>query len=186
MMTHLPSARHTGRRAGVIRATVAVTAAFALLGLSGCSKDMSDLEQWVKTTKARPGGRIDELPTVEPYASHTYSSSNQRSPFVPEQRLRQAAVGNGLRPDRDRNREFLEGFPLDTLRMVGSLQNGGQTYALVQASDGLIHRVQPGNYVGENDGRITGITESEILITEIVPDGLGGYLERAAAIALND
>ena len=70
--------------------------------------------------------------------------------------------------------------------MVGSLTNGGRTYALVQAADGLIHRVQPGNYLGENDGRITKITDSEILITEIVPDGLGGYLERPAAIALND
>lgn len=170
----------------MLTAAFAATVAVATLGLGGCSGDMSDLEQWVTTTKARPGGRIDELPTVEPYASHTYSSARERSPFVAERRVRQAAAGNGLTPNRDRNREFLEGFPLDTLRMVGSMQNAGETYALVQASDGLIHRVQPGNYVGENDGRITDITESEILITEIVPDGLGGYLERPAAIALND
>ena len=169
-----------------LRPALCAALVIAVAALTGCSKDMTDLEQWVSKTKARPGGRIDELPTVEPYASHTYSSAQQRSPFVPERRLRQATNDNGLRPNRDRNREFLEGFPLDTLRMVGSLQNGGETYALVQASDGLIHRVQPGNYVGENDGRITQITESEIIITEIVPDGLGGYLERPAAIALND
>jgi type IV pilus assembly protein PilP len=156
------------------------------LSLVACSGDMTDLEQWVATEKARPGGRIDELPTVEPYASYTYSSVNERSPFVPEQRVRQAASSSGPKPDSNRNPEFLESFPLDTLRMVGSLQNGGNTYALVQASDGLIHRVQPGNYVGENDGRITAITDSEILITEIVPDGLGGYLERPAAIKIND
>lgn len=170
----------------LLNAALAAAVAVTTLGLGGCSKDMSDLEQWVATTKARPGGRIDELPTVEPYASHTYSSARERSPFVAEQRMRQAETGNGLRPDSNRNREFLEGFPLDTLRMVGSLQNAGETFALVQAADGLIHRVQPGNYVGENDGRITEITESEILVTEIVPDGLGGYLERPAAIALND
>ncbi|MFK7888302.1 MAG: pilus assembly protein PilP [Gammaproteobacteria bacterium] len=154
--------------------------------LGACSGDMTDLEQWVSTEKARPGGRIDELPTVEPYASHTYSSVRERSPFIQEQRVRTSPTANGPKPDSNRNPEFLESFPLDTLRMVGSLQNGGNTFALVQASDGLIHRVQPGNYVGENDGRITAITDSEILITEIVPDGLGGYLERPAAIKIND
>lgn len=170
----------------LIRLVALMIVAPATLGLGGCGGDMSDLQQWVAQTKARPGGRIDELPTVEPYASHVYSSANERSPFVPEQRARQAAGNTGPKPVENRNREFLEGFSLDTLRMVGSLQNSGETYALVQASDGLIHRVQPGNYVGENEGRITAITESEILITELVPDGLGGYLERPAAIALND
>jgi len=158
---------------------------FLIAGLTGCGGDMSDLRQWIQTTKAQPGGRIDELPTVKPYASYTYESGGMRSPFVPEQRLRKNA-NSGIRPNSNRNPEFLESFPLDTLRMVGSLQNGGNTYALVQAADGLIHRVQPGNYLGENDGRITQITDSEIIIKEIVPDGLGGYLERPAAIALND
>ncbi|MFK8015762.1 MAG: pilus assembly protein PilP [Gammaproteobacteria bacterium] len=159
----------------------------ASLGLGACGGDMTDLEQYVGEVKARPGGRIDPLPTVEPYASYGYASNNLRSPFVPEKRLRQAGpASNGIRPNENRNREFLESFPLDTLRMVGSLQNGGNNYALIQGSDGLIHRVQPGNYLGENDGRITQITNSEIIITEIVPDGLGGYLERPAAIALND
>ena len=159
----------------------------ATVGLAACGGDMTDLEGYVGEVKSRPGGRIDPLPTVEPYSSYTYTSDNVRSPFVPEKRLRQAGPAtNGIRPNENRNREFLESFPLDTLRMVGSLQNGGNNYALVQGSDGLIHRVQPGNYLGENDGRITQINDSEIIITEIVPDGLGGYLERPAAIALND
>lgn len=162
-----------------------IACALLIAGLVGCGGDMSDLQQWITATKAKPGGRIEPLPTVEPYASYAYQSDNIRSPFVPEQRLRQN-TGNGIRPNSNRNPEFLESFPLDTLRMVGSLQNGGDTYALVQAADGLIHRVRPGNYLGENDGRITQITDSEILIKEIVPDGLGGYLERPAAIALND
>lgn len=156
-------------------------------GLQGCSQDMSDLEAWVEQTQSRPGGRIDPLPTVKPYNSFVYSAEGIRSPFMPESRIAQAQrQDSGLRPDRRRNREHLESFPLDTLRMVGSLERAGSQFALVQDNEGLIHTVQPGNYLGENDGRITAITESEIRIVEIVPDGLGGYIERPAAIALNE
>ena len=70
--------------------------------------------------------------------------------------------------------------------MVGTLDIGDTTYGLVQTADGLIHRVVPGNYLGQNDGRITGITESEINVTEIISDGIGGYIERDAAIGLSD
>ncbi len=92
----------------------------ASLGLAACGGDMTDLEQYVGDVKARPGGRIDPLPTVEPYASYNYSSNNMRSPFVPEKRLRQSGpASNGIRPSENRNREFLESFPLDTMRMVG-------------------------------------------------------------------
>ena len=82
--------------------------------------------------------------------------------------------------------EFLEAFPLDTLRMVGTLNLGETAYGLVQTSDGLIHRVIPGNYVGQNDGRIVDISDSEIQIVEIISDGIGGYVERDAAIGLSD
>jgi type IV pilus assembly protein PilP len=70
--------------------------------------------------------------------------------------------------------------------MVGTLEIGNATFGLVQTSDGLIHRVSPGNYVGQNDGRITAVTESEIQVVEIISDGIGGYLERDAAIGLSD
>ncbi len=156
-------------------------------GLGGCSRDMSDLETYVDEVKARPGGRIDPLPQVQPYNSFAYESGGRRSPFVPESRIAQAQrQDSGLRPDTTRNREYLESFPLDSLRMVGSLRLQEQTYALVQGGDGLIHRVRPGNYLGQNDGRVTSISDSEIQIMEIVPDGLGGYLERPAAIALSE
>jgi type IV pilus assembly protein PilP len=89
-----------------------------------------------------------------------------------------------MRPDDERNREFLEQFPLDTLRMVGTLQLGETSFGLVQTSDGLIHRVIPGNYMGQNDGRITEVNESEIELIEIVSNGIGGYLEREATVAL--
>jgi type IV pilus assembly protein PilP len=110
-----------------------------------------------------------------------------RSPFLPD--TPQAASqggGSGIRPDSDRSREFLEGFPLDTLRMVGTLDLGATLYGLVQTSDGLIHRVVPGNYMGQNDGRINEITDSEIELIEIISDGIGGYIERDAAVGLAD
>ncbi len=94
--------------------------------------------------------------------------------------------GEGPRPDIDRTKEFLEEFPLDSLRMVGTLASSGDYTGLVQTTDGLIHRVRVDNYMGQNDGRIVEINESEIRLVEIVPDGLGGYLERPAAVALEN
>jgi type IV pilus assembly protein PilP len=85
-----------------------------------------------------------------------------------------------------RNREFLEQFSLDTLKMVGTLKLGGNYYGLVQTKDNLVHRVVVGNYVGQADGRITEITPSKITVIEIVPDGLGGYIERPAALGLTE
>jgi type IV pilus assembly protein PilP len=70
--------------------------------------------------------------------------------------------------------------------MVGTLYIGDTMFGLVQTSDGLIHRVVPGNYLGQNDGRISTITESEIELVEIISDGIGGYIERDAAISLSD
>ena len=91
-----------------------------------------------------------------------------------------------MRPDVKRAREFLEQFPIDSMRMVGTLQLQGRNYGLVQGKDGLVHRVLPGNYMGQNDGRIVGISSTRISIIEIVPDGVGGYIERAAALALTE
>ena len=169
------------------RGVVLTLAGLSVLAVTGCSRNIDDLRTYVEEVKSRPGGRIEPLPQVKPYESFVYEAGERRSPFVPARRVSQAQRDdNGLRPDAARNREFLESFPLDSLRMVGSLALEGSTYALLQAGDGLIHRVRPGNYIGQNDGKITAITESEIKVLEIVPDGLGGYLERPAAIALSE
>jgi type IV pilus assembly protein PilP len=158
-------------------------------GLGACGGDMDDLDQYINSVKAKPGGRIDPLPEITPYEVFTYLADAEglRSPFVPDSP--QAAAGiaaGGTRPDPERSREFLEQFPLDTLRMVGTLQLGETQFGLVQTSDGLIHRVIPGNYMGQNDGRIVVVSESEIELVEIISDGIGGYLEREAAVGLAD
>ncbi len=161
--------------------TVAGIAGVLLLG--GCSGDTDELMAEIEKAKQRPGGHIQPLPEVKPYVSHEYEMSDRRSPFL------QSLAGEnpgGPRPDVQRAREYLEQFPLDTLKMVGTLRLGNSYYGLLQTRDGLIHRVLPGNHVGQNDGRVMTIGDARISVVEIVPDGLGGYLERPAALALSD
>jgi type IV pilus assembly protein PilP len=158
-------------------------AALAVLG--GCANDRDELRARVAEIKAQPGGRIEPLPEVKPYETFAYAAAAERSPFEPGMPATVNAP-NALRPDVNRPREFLEQFSLDTLRMVGTLRLGGRTYGLVQTKDGLVHRVLPGNHLGQSDGRITAIEEGKISLTEIVPDGMGGFIERPAALALSE
>ena len=169
----------------LIRKSVIVVLSACML--SACSGDMDDLDKYINEIKARPGGRIEPLPEITPYEVFTYVADAQglRSPFVPDTPQASGSSG-GARPDRDRSREYLESFPLDSLGMVGTLDIGGTLFGLVRTSDGLIHRVVPGNYLGQNDGRITEISESQIALVEIISDGIGGYIERDAAVGLAD
>ena len=153
------------------------------LVLSACSSDMDQLRKEIADIRSRPGERIEPLREIKPYEAFVYNASNLRSPFVASAPAL-ADVASALRPNVNRSREYLEQFPLDSLRMVGTLELKGHKYGLVQDRQGLVHRVLPGNYVGQNDGRITSITGSTISLIQIVPDGLGGYIERPAALTL--
>lgn len=157
----------------------------AMVALGGCARSMADLDAYITEVKARPGGRIEPLPEIRTYPSFRYDPGDARSPFMPDVPA-VGSVAGGVRPDAERRREFLESFPLDTLNMVGTVRQGGRLYGLVQTTDKLVHRVVVGNYLGQNDGRIVSITNSEIQLLEIIPDGLGGYTERAASIGLGD
>lgn len=158
----------------------------AATGLGACGGDMDGLDAYINEIKARPGGRIEPLPEVAPYEVFTYIADAQgvRSPFMPEV-AQSSGPGSGPRPDDSRPKEYLEQFSLDTLSMVGTMNVGETAYGLVQTSDGLIHRVLPGNYLGQNDGRIIDIDESKITVVEIISDGIGGYVERDAAVSLD-
>ena len=157
------------------------------VGLAACGGGTDDLDAYVNEVKKRKGGVIEPLPEITPYEIFNYVADKQgiRSPFRPD--TPQSAAGNsGPRPDDERSREYLESFPLDALSMVGTLHIDNTLYGLIRTSDGLIHRVVPGNYMGQNDGRITQISESEIDLVEIISDGIGGYIERDAAVGLTD
>jgi type IV pilus assembly protein PilP len=167
------------------RSTKIALVTAALAALAGCSSDMDALQARITEVKSRPGGRIEPLPEVKPYETFSYAAASQRSPFI-QGMPASASVPGAVRPDVSRPREFLEQFSLDTLRMVGTLKLQGRTFGLVQTQDGLVHRVLPGARVGQSDGRITAIEEGKISLIEIVSDGMGGFIERPAAIALSE
>ncbi len=168
--------------------TRVLAGAIAAASLSACGGRNDDLQAYIDQVKARPGGRIDPLPQVRPAPTFAYVAGTRRSPFVPDAPQRRVSNDpNAVAgPDTNRAREYLEQFPLDTLRMVGTLADRHASFGLVQTADGLVHRVAVGNHLGQNYGRIVAITDSQIQLVEIIPDGLGGYLERPAAIALTN
>lgn len=151
---------------------------------AGCSSKDADLERFITQTKQESPGGVEPLPEVKPYESFYYTATDMRSPFQPGGSG--GSSGPTVRPDIKRNREFLEQFSLDSLSMVGTLTMGGRNYGLISTRDGLVQRVQVGNYIGQAEGRINSIEPSKISVTEIVPDGLGGFMERPAALGLKE
>lgn len=164
--------------------TLRVAAVAAALALGACSSKDAELDQFIAQTKAEPGGRVEPIPELKPYDTITYVGTNRRSPFMPGGSG--SGSNPGVRPTVNRPREFLEQFSLDTLKFVGTIRLGQTNYGLLKVTDGRVHRVTTGNYIGQNDGRIVSITPSKISVTEVIPDGLGGYIERPAAISLSE
>ncbi len=175
-----------------IRICRIILAAAATAGLAGCSGDpTADLIDYADKVKNQQVSRIEPLPEFRPYESFLYAASDLRDPFtIPtftnQQALALPTASNGITPDFDRPREPLEEFPLDSLRMVGTLEQHEANWALINDTDGTIHRVQAGNYAGQNFGKITRVSEFEVELTEIVPDGIGGWMERQATIAISE
>lgn len=159
-----------------------------LTTLAGCGTgELSDLNNYVKEVKARPGGRIEPLPEIKPYDRFLYRDADLRDPFKPVIKASVAGtMTNQLMPNMNRDKEALEDFPLDTLRMVGSLDKGKEKWAIVKSSDGLIYRIKVGNHVGKNFGEVKAITDDRVMITEIIPDGFGGWIEREAQLVISE
>lgn len=176
-----------GLRASALGATVLVS-----LLLVGCGRDMHDLQAYVSEVKLRKPAGIEALPEIKPYEKFEYQAEGLRDPFDASVIARQPdsageqTAQNGLSPDPNRPTEFLESFPLDTLRMVGTLEQSGQLWALIKTPDTTVQRVARGNYLGQNNGLVTSITDANIEITEIIPDGFGGWREREGMVALSE
>ncbi|RMD69616.1 MAG: hypothetical protein D6819_06505 [Gammaproteobacteria bacterium] len=157
--------------------------------VGGCqshSDPLADLKAYVQSLPAKYKGRIEPLPKFEPFEPYVYHASGLRDPFVPPKReAPEEAAASGIHPDFNRPKEPLEQFPLDALRMVGTVQKEGELWALVKAPDGVVHKVQVGQHMGQNYGRIVRITPTSIELVEIVPDGRGGWKERPAKIELS-
>lgn len=157
--------------------------------LSACGgSGMSDLEQFIDEVKARKPAPIKPLPEIKQIETFTYVPEGRRDPFRPETPSEMAGVGDtgGVMLDTTRRKEELEEFPLDSLRMVGTLHLGDTMWGLIRNKEGTIYRVRVGNYMGQNNGQISLISEDQIELTEIIPDHKGGYRERQATVALSE
>lgn len=162
----------------------------AALALAGCAQqEMGDLHKFISDVKARPPTAIEPIPQIKQAETFLYVANDRRDPFAAfmeaESPTEVATVG-GLTPDFNRRKEELEAYPLDSLSMVGTLEQSSDYWALVKTKEGTIHRVKPGNYLGQNHGRILAISEDRIDLQELVQDSKGGYLEHNAALALGE
>ena len=170
-------------------------AAVCCAALTGCGDSgMRDLQVYREQVLERKGGRIEEPPPIEPYLVYIYESgqTEAKDPFEPFFGGREpdqppdddTGKGGGITPNFERNREELEAYTLDSIRMMGTLELQDEVWGIVRSPDSLIHRVQIGNYMGKNHGKVLSVSEEAIEITEIIPDGQGGWTEREASIAL--
>jgi type IV pilus assembly protein PilP len=172
-----------------MRAWLASGLVAAVLSLAGCgSGDTGDIQAFMAEVKARPKGAIEPIPRFAPYQAFTYEAAALRSPFQPPIKvdLTKRAKGSLLvKPDPTRTKQFLEGFSIEAFEMVGILANDSGRFALLRGAGG-VHRVKVGDYLGRNEGRIVTISDAQVDIVEIVPDGEGGWLERPRSIVLKE
>jgi type IV pilus assembly protein PilP len=165
----------------------------------GCvSRDISDLEHYAEEVLSRPGGTIEPLPPIRPYERYLYEAEKlgSRDPFrsffeiAPEKEKLAKAVDPNQQKLIDEvvlhQSEELENFELDALRMVGVLENPEALWGIVRDQEGIVHRVQVGNYLGRNFGKIINIQEERIDVREIIKDSTGRYEEREASLALSE
>jgi type IV pilus assembly protein PilP len=159
----------------------------ACLGLAACGgEEHQDLRQWMKDSTKDYKGKIPPLPEIRNFPVVAYEAGDLLDPYnaskiEPERK----AGGGGIKPDLDRRKEPLEAYPLESLKMVGTLIKGKMVHALIQADKNL-HQAKIGNYMGQNFGIITDINETEIKLKELVPDSLGDYTERTSTLQLQE
>jgi type IV pilus assembly protein PilP len=160
---------------------------FLVLSVSACSKEPNeDLRQWVKQSDQTVDQKIEPLPDVAPYEGFTYAADDLFEPFKPRKIVdTNKKDGANKGPDLERRKELLESYPLEKLTFVGTLERAKMNYALIKA-DNTIHRVKPGNYLGQNFGRIVAINETEVILKESIQDSEGEWKESDASLQLID
>lgn len=160
--------------------------------LAACSQDMDELERYIDEVNARPARPLEPIPEVSPYESVDYAGNDLRDPFVaneifnPEEDAEQQIAGDGPKPIAGRLKEPLEAFPLDSLRMVGTIKIGATQYALLRSNEPFVYRVKAGDYVGQNHGRVIDINPSDLKLTELFADGAGRWVQRETRLELSN
>jgi len=156
------------------------------LSLSACGVDHNeDLKQFVKDSGNGLRGKVDPLPEIKPYEPFTYNAFELQDPFKPR-KLQPAKGSGGIQPDLNRAKEALEAYPLENLKMVGTLQRNKAIFAIIKTPDNNLYRVKAGNYIGQNFGVISNITESDLSLKEIVQDSAGDWTERPSTLQLQE
>lgn len=172
------------QRAGMV-------AAVLVLGACGGSES-ENIEKWMADVSKDMRGRVEKVEEPKKFSPYKYESDKQVDPFNPQKvaaliddKRKTPGASTGPRPDLSRRKEVLESFPLENLKMVGMLQQKGAFYAIIKADQNL-HRVRVGNYLGQNFGKITGITETEVTLQEMIEDGSGEYVYRDSTLVLQE
>ncbi len=166
--------------------TVSVVVLAVSLAACSPSKNYGDIDDFMSEVDSRPKERIEPLPPIKTIPPYAYKASTLRSPFEPPVVVKPIDPREGPRvvPNFNRVKQFLEQYSIGQLSMVGTLQQQNTMFALIQDGDGGVHRVQEGDYMGTDHGEIQAVTEGEIELVEIVPDGTGGWVERARTVNL--
>jgi type IV pilus assembly protein PilP len=168
------------------RLRAACLCALIALLAAGCGGDPNqELRQWMDEQAKTMKGKVDPLPVVKPYVPFAYNAFDLPDPFKPR-KIEPARGSSKLAPDLNRRKEPLESYPIESLRMVGTLQQDKTMYALVRTNDRNVYQVRVGNYMGQNFGIITGIGEGEIRLRELVQDSSGDWAERQSRLLLDD
>jgi type IV pilus assembly protein PilP len=159
---------------------------FPLLLLAGCAQDeFADLRAFLAQAGQGAQQKLEPLPPVKIQEEFTYDPGDLPDPFRPRS-MKPSTGGGGIQPDLTRPKGPLEQEPLDSLRMVGTIEKGGQLFALVRRPDNTLYRVAKGDHIGQNYGVILSINQSSIEIKEIVQDGAGDWTESQASMALQE
>ena len=158
--------------------------------LSACgSGSQSDVQEWMDGVKKETHVNVPKLSEPKVFVPVAYAGKNEIDPFDPDKLLvvfaRMKSSNKGLVPNKDRQPEVLESFPLDAIKMVGTIEKPGTKYALVQV-DKTIFQVKVGNYMGQSLGRVVKLTQSEIDLKETVQDATGEWIEREAKLELQE
>lgn len=163
--------------------------ALAALLLAGCGdSDVREVRTWMEETKAQTRPAVKPLPAPKEFVPYAYNQAQAPDPFS-EAKLAgpgaMAAQPNTVQPDLNRPREVLENYPLDTMRMVGMMQKGGVSFALVQI-ERSVYRVRAGQRLGQNFGQVTRVTPAAVEIREMVQDAGGDWVERLSKLELQE
>jgi type IV pilus assembly protein PilP len=167
----------------------AVLIAVSCIALASCGGEQhSDLRQFVKDSDNMPRGRIPPLPEVRPYEPFEYAAFGLLDPFTPRkiEPPKGAPKGPGPQPPANHRKGPLEAFPLENLKMVGTLSQKRDVFALIKTPDNNLYRVKAGDFMGQNFGRITDITEATVKLKELVQDSGSEWKEEERTLLLQD